>query len=367
MSRIKVLIVDDSVVVRRILSDAIAATDDLEVAGIAANGHIGLAKLSRVQPDVVVLDVEMPEINGLETLAALRKTHPALPVIMFSSLTHLGAAATLDALALGANDYAMKPTAANGRPSVEQIGEQLLPKIRALTGRASLALPDRHPVVVPRTPPPRPAGPAPVRIVALGSSTGGPNALAELIPALPERFPVPVVAVQHMPPVFTRLLAERLGSRSRLRVKEAEQGELLRPGTVYFAPGDWHLEVHSERGEDRAVLHQGPQENSCRPAVDVLFRSLASAHGAGVLATVLTGMGKDGLAGAELLRERGAQILAQDEATSVVWGMPGYIAKAKLADRVLPIGELAGEILRRVEHGVLCRAAGSAALQGGPR
>ncbi|MBK6690201.1 MAG: chemotaxis response regulator protein-glutamate methylesterase [Deltaproteobacteria bacterium] len=340
----RILVVDDSVVSRRMLSDALAASTDLELAGLAANGKIALAKLDQAKPDLVILDVEMPELDGLGTLRELRIRHPKLPVIMYSSLTRRGAATTMEALSAGANDYAAKPEITDQRPAARQIQEDLLPKIRALLGvRAPLATSD----LLPRTILPL-ATPTPVELVVIGASTGGPNALAELIPMLPSDFPLPVVIVQHMPPVFTRLLAERLSSRTRLKVVEAiEPGPAL-PGHIYVAPGDHHLEVTRLQGRPYLLVNDGPPQNSCRPSVDVLFRSAAREFGSSVLAVVLTGMGKDGLLGAAALHQRGARVIVQNEASSVVWGMPGYVAEAGLAEVQLGPVELGKEIASRV-------------------
>ena len=353
MPKIRVLVVDDSVVVRRLLTDLIAAEPNCEVVGSAANGKIALAKIPQVNPDLVTLDVEMPEMDGLETLAAIRKNYKTLPVIMFSALTERAASATLQALALGATDYVTKPTAVSGRGALEQVRDQLIPKIRGLMSPASLTV--ARPVAVrtpkPRTDPATGVRPQTVDIVAIGASTGGPNALAALLPKLGADFPVPIVVTQHMPPLFTRLLAERLGTLSALRVHEAQDGEAIERGHVYVAPGDLHLEVRRDGTAMRLALHQSPPENSCRPAVDVMFRSVVSAYGPGTLATVLTGMGQDGLRGCELVREARGQVVVQDEASSVVWGMPGAVAKAGVADAVVPLELVASEITRRVAGG----------------
>jgi two-component system chemotaxis response regulator CheB len=279
---------------------------------------------------------------------------------MFSTLTERGAATTLEALSLGATDYIAKPANVGSASLAQQrVREELIPKIKALCGRRSgpgaataAARPhDTSAAGHPRLAAParRPAGP-PLRpeILAIGVSTGGPNALAELLPALPADFPVPVVIVQHMPPLFTRFLADRLDTKCHLRVVEAEPGMCVERGRMYIAPGDWHMTVERSGGSVVIRTSQGPLENSCRPAVDVLFRSCAALYGGRTLAVILTGMGQDGLRGCQVLHEAGAQILAQDEATSVVWGMPGFIAHEGLADRVLPLGQIAGEIVRRV-------------------
>ena len=189
----------------------------------------------------------------------------------------------------------------------------------------------------------------PIEIVAMGTSTGGPNALTEVLPQLPADFPVPVVIVQHMPPTFTKFLADRLDASCALRVMEAGMDQLLAAGTIWIAAGDFHISAYAEGTKRRLRSHREPPENSCRPAVDVLFRSVAETYGSHVLAVVMTGMGQDGLRGAEQLHQGGAQIIAQDEATSVVWGMPGFVAQAGLADRVLPLPQIASEIVRRVK------------------
>jgi two-component system chemotaxis response regulator CheB len=343
MPKTRVLVVDDSVVIRRLLTDVLAGDPGIEVAGVAANGHIALAKLRQVNPDVVVMDIEMPEMNGLETLAALRRDYPRLPVIMFSSLTERGAAHTLEALALGATDYITKPANVGSLgAATARVREELLPRIKALHRPAPLPAPVTAPVARGSRAP----GES-VDVVAFGVSTGGPNALAALLPLLPQDLPAAVLVVQHMPPLFTKFLADRLDGQCVLKVREGTTGAKVEPGTVWIAPGDWHMVVERAGTSIMLRTHQGPQENSCRPAVDVMFRSVASVYGSRVLAVVLTGMGQDGLRGAGEVRDHGGHVLAQDEATSVVWGMPGYVANAGLADRVLPLDQIAQEIVRR--------------------
>lgn len=359
---ITVLVVDDAVVIRRVLNDVLTSDPALRVVGTAANGRIALQKLEQLRPDVVTLDFEMPELSGLETLKAIRETHPQLPVIMFSSVTERGASQTVEALACGASDYVTKPSQATSVADAQQrIREQLIPKIKALCGR-------RAPLTQPQTQArsgarptgssgkltalPRPSTRPPDAVV-IGVSTGGPNALAELLPALPKDLDVPVLIVQHMPPMFTRMLAERLHQQSALSVVEAQTNMVLEPGTVYIAPGDFHMTVSRRGNVVATVLNQDPQENSCRPAVDVLFRSAAAVFGERLLAVVLTGMGQDGLRGAEEVRRSGGRVLAQDQATSVVWGMPGFVAEAGLAEAVLPLPKIAGEITRRCRRAAL--------------
>jgi two-component system chemotaxis response regulator CheB len=358
MLKIRILVVDDSVVVRRMVSDALSADPALEVVGAAANGRIALARIPQVNPDAVILDVEMPEMDGLETLKALRRTNPFLPVIMFSTVTRRGAAATLDALSIGANDYVTKPAnVGSAHRAIEQIRVELIPKIKMFCAKAAglecasmtrltpLAVPGAKRLAAPF----RQAGR--VGAVAIGVSTGGPNALSELVPEFAADFPVPIVIVQHMPPVFTKLLAERLGAQANIRVEEGVPGQVLRAGHAFLAPGNYHMIVQREEQSVRIQTNQDPPENSCRPAVDVLFRSVAETYAAGALAVVMTGMGQDGLRGSERIREAGGQVLVQDEATSVVWGMPGFVAKAGLADKVLPLHELGSEIVRTVRAG----------------
>jgi two-component system chemotaxis response regulator CheB len=344
------------------LSDILASDPDLEIAGTAATGKIALAKIPQINPDLVTLDVEMPEMDGLQTLAAIRKSYPLLPVIMFSTLTDRGAASTLDALALGATDYVTKP-ANVGSVSIAQqrIREQLIPKIKMFCGR-SAGIPvtpvlskSAQGIFVPQEGAKSWGGrkqpPSRIDIVAIGVSTGGPNALAVVLPNITPNFPVPIVIVQHMPPTFTRFLATRLASQTSLKIAEGVNGGKLEPGNIWIAPGDFHMVVSRNPLGDRVRLNQELPENSCRPAVDVLFRSVAECYGPHALAVVLTGMGQDGLRGCKAIAEVGGQILAQDEASSVVWGMPGFVARAGLADRVLPLNQLGPEIIRRVYSG----------------
>jgi len=347
MSKIRVLIVDDSVVIRRLLSENLSSDPAIEIAGTAADGLIGLAKIAQLNPDIVILDVEMPVMDGLRTLAEIRKVYASLPVIMFSTLTGVGTSATIEALVLGASDYATKPTSADhARDSVR---EELIPKIKTLchwelkSETAAKKLPLSTKTAIHAA-----GASAPVQILAIGVSTGGPNALAALLPALDKAIPVPVVIVQHMPKVFTSLLASRLASVSGFSVREGKMGERLHPGEVWIAPGGYHMEVEKTFDGISLRTHEGPPENSCRPAVDVLFRSVAAVYGPGVLAVVLTGMGQDGLRGSEKILDAGGRVLAQDQESSVVWGMPGAVSQAGLADNVLPIDKLAAEINRRV-------------------
>lgn len=353
MAPIRILVVDDSTVIRKVLCDGLAGDAALEVVGTAANGRIALSKIPQVHPDLVTLDVEMPEMNGLETLAAIRKIYPKLRVIMFSTLTERGASTTLDALALGASDYVTKPSNTGSLDAtMRQLREQLIPKIKALC-EIRPSVPVAPVARVARTTGLRPSSQRSatdfgrIDVLAIGTSTGGPNALAELLPGIPASFPVPIVIVQHMPPLFTRLLAGRLNQRSGLTIREGVAGEILRAGEAWIAPGNFHMTVERKGTNVVLALNQNQPENYCRPAVDPMFRSVAKIFGGGALAVVLTGMGGDGTDGARHIRERGGQVLVQDEASSIVWGMPGQIAAAGLADAIYPLASMAAEIGRR--------------------
>ena len=379
MRRIRAMVVDDSAAVRRLLVEILGGDPGVEVVSSASNGREALATLERVWCDIVILDVEMPEMSGPAVLRELQKRPRRPQVLVFTSINQRGAQATLEALSLGASDFVAKPSQA-GSPgaSVAQIRADLLPRIHALCDPArsrpppdpsappgrdqvlqqpssppaavqELAVREPPPDAPPRTRPQRQPWSLPAnapRILAIGASTGGPAALNALLSALPRDFPLPIVVVQHMPAAFTRQLAERLSVHTRLRVREAVDGAPLEAGEVSLAPGDFHLEVRGLPGHATTRLHQGERENSCRPAVDVLFRSLAASFGPSTLAVVLTGMGQDGLLGARDLRAAGATLIAQDEATSVVWGMPGKVATAGLGAQVLPLPAIAPEVLR---------------------
>jgi two-component system chemotaxis response regulator CheB len=412
---ISVLVVDDSALIRRVVTDALREDTDIRIVGTAANGELALGCIEKLKPDLVTLDIEMPVLDGLHTLPLLRRRWPRLPVIMFSTLTEAGAVATLTALNLGASDYVAKPSnTGNFAASRRSVQEQLLPRIHALVrypgaGPAQVPAPGGRAAALPRAGAPgAPSGPAALRsgpfapgphppggmrqggragaappvppragavpapaavavnagragagrvdIVAVGCSTGGPEALAKVAAALPANFPVPIVVVQHMPAVFTKMFAQRLDRSVPPNVVEATNGVPLAAGTIYIAPGDHHLEVARTGPTIHTRLHDDPPENFCRPAVDVLFRSVAAVYGGGALAVVLTGMGQDGKRGAEKLRAAGVEVIAQDEPTSVVWGMPGAVAAAGLATVVLPLERIAPQLLSSVARG---RAAGA--------
>ncbi|WP_337062841.1 protein-glutamate methylesterase/protein-glutamine glutaminase [Kineococcus sp. G2] len=352
--RIRVLVVDDSVVVRRIVTDVLAGDPAIEVVGTAGNGRIALEKIQQLKPDAVTLDIEMPVMDGLQTIKEIRRIDRRLPVVMFSTLTERGASATLEALSSGASDYVTKPANVGSvNESMESVRVQLIPKIKALVpGGAPAALAPRLAApAVPAAPVAVRTRTAPARTpraLVVGSSTGGPEALSSVLAKIPAGIGVPVLVTQHMPPVFTRLYAQRLDKVSALTVVEATDGQDVQAGTVYVAPGDFHMEV-VRRGAGLAVkLHQGPPENFCRPAVDVMVRSAVAAFGGDLLALILTGMGSDGKLGCRAVADAGGQVVVQDEATSVVWGMPGAVAREGIADEVLPLSAIPDALLRRL-------------------
>ncbi len=339
---IKVLLVDDSAVIRGLMTQAINLDDQISVVGSAMHGQAALTWLNTHQADVVVLDVEMPVMDGISCLKQLRQSHPDLPVIMASSLTRAGAEITLQALDLGAAGCVAKPVASNAAEAIAQMAHDLLPLIKALvrgrqTDSQSLTQLQVRTTASPvKTP----------MVLVIGSSTGGPNALKTVLSALPEKFSLPILIAQHMPPLFTRTLAEHIQRDTGRPTSEAVDGALIERGHIYIAPGDYHMVV--DKQNDRMVirLNQEAPEHFCRPSVNPLYNSAANWYGSSVLAVMLTGMGDDGIEGARSISERQGYIIAQDEQSSVVWGMPGAIAKAGLANQVLPLRNIASELAR---------------------
>jgi two-component system, chemotaxis family, protein-glutamate methylesterase/glutaminase len=376
---LRILAADDSAVMRSVLwklflmhaEDRSSELPRMELCGTARDGMECLELVERLCPDVLVLDLEMPRLNGLDVLDRLRVENPGLPVIMCSAYTEHGARSTLEALGRGASDYVTKPSEQrNFAAAMQALSQQLLPRIAALAKDANW-VENADSTVSSDTLQPKPveiaAKGAPIEVVVIGLSTGGPSALEQLLPKLPRDFPVPVLIVQHMPKLFTGALAERLDKCCALRVEQAYDNATIRPGTVWLAPGDAHMEVAPRRAmsdEDRGVeacssrvrLHQQEPLNHCRPSVDYLFFSAARMYGAGTLALVMTGMGADGLNGARAVHEGGGVVLAQDEATSAVWGMPGRVSEAGIASATLPLWGIAGALRQRVGAGRLARA-----------
>ena len=379
MDKVRVLIVDDSAVMRKIIASALQKEPSIEIAGYAANGLQAIEAIQTCNPDVVTLDIEMPEMDGLTALREIRKDNKYLPIIMFSSLTHKGAQAAVMALTAGASDYVGKPANATGGidDAFKVLETELIPKIIGLAKRvksrraregASADAPKSIPVVAPKTVnTPKPIAPIktasslaskiskvtsgvlakPAEAVCIGVSTGGPEALMQVFGAFNAPLSVPIFIVQHMPADFTALLAARLSATGVMTVKEAEEGEIAEPGMVYIAPGGFHMTVSRPGTKTIIHLNTEPPENSCRPAVDVLFRAAVDVYGSSLLTVMLTGMGYDGLKGSQVVKDKGGQLIAQDEASSVIWGMPGAVVQAGLADAVLPLDKIADEIIFR--------------------
>jgi two-component system, chemotaxis family, protein-glutamate methylesterase/glutaminase len=352
---LKVLICDDSATIRQILSTTLASDPGVRIAGAAVNGQVCLEMLATGDlPDVVLLDVEMPVMDGLTALKEIRRRHPRLPVVMFSSLTERGAKATVDALVAGANDYVAKPAGLNPEEVAARIRGEVLTRIRQVVARgrsqSATSLPAGGRPTAGATPPrPRLAGSRPaVAGVVIAVSTGGPAALADVLPACVPAARVPILIVQHMPATFTGRLAERLSAACGRPVREASDGLPVNGDSVLLAPGGRHMELAGTATAPRIRLTDAAPENSCRPSADVLLRTAVRLWGAGTLGVVLTGMGRDGLAGSRGIVEAGGAVIAQDEFTSVVWGMPGEVVRAGLADVVLPLGQVGPEIALRL-------------------
>jgi two-component system chemotaxis response regulator CheB len=376
VDKVRVLIVDDSAVMRKIIASALQKEPSIEIVGFAANGLQAIEAIQTCNPDVMTLDIEMPEMDGLTALREIRKVNKYLPIIMFSSLTHKGAQAAVMALTAGASDYVGKPanTTSGIDGAFKVLETELIPKIiglakrvksrKAKEGQLAHAQAATSPAGSLSTKPLATAKPIsnlaskvskatsgllakPAEAVCIGVSTGGPEALLQIFAAFNAPISVPIFIVQHMPADFTSLLAARLSSIGVMSVKEAEEGEIAEPGIAYMAPGGFHMTVSRPGTKTIIHLNTEPPENSCRPAVDVLFRSAAQVYGSSLLAVMLTGMGYDGLKGTQTVKEKGGQLIAQDEATSVIWGMPGAVVQAGLADAVLPIDKITDEIIFR--------------------
>jgi two-component system, chemotaxis family, protein-glutamate methylesterase/glutaminase len=346
----RVLIVDDSRIFRAALAEALTG-EEAVVVGSVFSGEKALEFLRSTPADVATLDVEMPGLDGLQTLEAIQRLNASRPpeqeigVLMVSAFTQRGADVTVRALQAGAFDFVAKPSGPSAEANRAELRRQLISQIRLFMaqrpGRASAQTAQTRPGSAhPRRERPRVAA----RAILVASSTGGPRALDALLPDLRRLVDLPVLIVQHMPPPFTRSLAESLSRRVGASVIEATDGEPIRPETVYIAPGGRHLVLRAQGGRLLTGLNDQPPENHCRPSADVMFRSAAAALGGDAVAVVLTGMDCDGTAGLRPLKRAGAYVIAQDEATSVVWGMPGNVVRAGLADEVLPLGDVASAV-----------------------
>ncbi|WP_311274908.1 chemotaxis response regulator protein-glutamate methylesterase [Methylobacterium sp. WCS2018Hpa-22] len=365
-ARVRVMIADDSAVVRGLVARWIGEAG-FEVVATASNGRIALESMSRTDPDVVLLDIDMPELDGTQALPLILAKSPGVQVVMMSTLTTRNADISLRCLALGAVDYLAKPESNRGVTTSDTFRAELIERVRVFGAARARRRPHAAPApvgAVQSAPAPaqRPATPfvlrpktrtgIPPRCLLIGSSTGGPRAVGEVLEkigtATLRQFPV--LIVQHMPPVFTAVFAEHLGARTGIPAAEGKPDERIVPGRIYVAPGGRHMGLQGSRNDLSIRLDDGPVVNFCRPAVDVLFHDAAAFYGSAALAVILTGMGSDGTNGSRSLTEAGAAVLAQDEATSTVWGMPGSVAKAGLAQAVLPLGEI-GPALRNLLTG----------------
>ncbi len=351
---IRVLVVDDSHVIRGLLTRTLASDPGIKVVATAANGKVALDEVAKTEIDVVVLDIEMPVMDGMTALPQLLAARPGLQVIMASTLTLKNASISLKALSKGAADYVPKPTSTGEINSAEDFKRELVSKVkswgavaRRRRGSSARAVTDSAAGSALR----RLQAPGPIRLreapllfrpdcIAVGSSTGGPQALSKVFQMLGKVTNLPVFVTQHMPPTFTTILAEHLAQASGMPAAEAKDGEPVVPGRIYVAPGDFHMTVQAESGRKVIRLDKNPPENFCRPAVDPMLRSLAKAYNGKVLTVILTGMGQDGLKGGQEVSAAGGVVAAQDEATSVVWGMPGAVANAGLCSAVLPLSDI---------------------------
>lgn len=366
-ARCRVMVVDDSAVIRGLVSRSLEEDPDIAVVSSVANGEMAVKALARHRVDVVILDIEMPVMDGLTALPLLLRAQPGVKVVMASTLTRRNADVSLRALQAGAAEYVTKPTAAEGVGAAAAFREELRSKVKALAGLEGTARTTARPMPAdpgrsapaaaarPLVPPPgrsirlRPAGATPPQVLAIGSSTGGPQALFKVLGDLRGSLAhLPVLITQHMPATFTTLLAEHLGRITGLHCAEAVDGERLLPGRVYVAPGGWHMTVRREEAGTLLRLNQDPPENFCRPSVDPMLRSLSAIFGSRLMVLILTGMGSDGLKGARVAVEAGATLVAQDEASSVVWGMPGAVALDGLCSAVLPLDEIGAHLGKRL-------------------
>jgi two-component system chemotaxis response regulator CheB len=367
---LRVLVADDAILFRRVIGDALSSLPGVEVVGTAANGKLALQKVRELKPDLLTLDMEMPETDGLAVLDALRESGDRTAVIVVSALTRQGGHLTLRALEKGAFDFITKPEGANQEESRAAVRRELAPRLRALEHRLAVRNILRAPVAPAAAPSPAPKPAATdlagiagrmgrlttstsrPELVLIGVSTGGPNALARVLPQLPKDLGVPILIVQHMPPMFTQTLAESLGAKSAIRVREAAAGDVLQPNTAYIAPGGKQMRIASGPANSKVIqITDDPPENNCRPAVDYLFRSVAAHFPGQAMAVILTGMGNDGTLGLRLLKRHGCFAIAQDEASCVVYGMPKAAVEAGVTDVSLPLESIAARVAATVRGG----------------
>lgn len=369
-SAVRVMVVDDSAVIRGLITRALEADPGVQVVATVGNGQLAISQLARTDVDVIVLDIEMPVMDGITALPELLKTAPDVKIVMASTLTQRNAQVSIEAMHKGASDYIPKPSSTGEIHGSADFKRELTEKVKAL-GRARRDRRDRNKAAGapdPKAPAPRaaagasparpsllspttpvqlrPFGRMPPQIVGIGSSTGGPQALFTVLGALPPAMRLPIVITQHMPATFTTILAEHIARTSKRPCAEGKDGEAIEQGKIYLAPGDFHMVIETDGARKIVKLNKNPPENFCRPAVDPMFRSLAAAYGGSVLGVVLTGMGADGAKGGKVLADAGGSVIAQDEATSVVWGMPGATAQTGVCSAVLPVDKIAGEIAR---------------------
>lgn len=358
----RVLVVDDTVLFRRVISDALSGIDNVEVAGSASNGKLALSRLRTLSPDVMTLDMEMPEMNGLEVLEAMKASGSQTGVIVLSSHTVRGGALTIRALELGAFDFVTKPEGGSAQENMMQLRNRMQPILRAFERRKEIrsilsgtaAKPAIAASVPEASPPPRSTRRIVAPFVLIGVSTGGPAALAEILPSIPADFKAPIFIVQHMPPLFTKPLAQSLQLKCAIRVKEASDGEIAENGCAYIAPGGRHMKLAPvPPGGILISLSDDPPENNSRPSVDCLFRSAAFHFPGRSIAAILTGMGNDGAHGFKLLKRGGCYTIAQDEATCIVFGMPREAILTGAVDTVAPLSKIAATIIRAVNEAIL--------------
>lgn len=355
----RVMVVEDSLVIRGLIARILEADPRITIVTTVANGELALRALDRNEIEVVVLDIEMPVMDGLTALPLLMRKDPHLQVIMASTLTRKNAEVSLRALSAGAADYVAKPTTSREVNTADDFRRDLTEKVLTLGARRRQKVPAPAAAVGPVPAASKPAAAPPVlrpvqwvrppTVIGIGSSTGGPQALLKVLGGLPATRQ-PVLITQHMPATFTTILAEHIGRVATMRCAEAVDGEPVLPGRIYLAPGDNHMTVVARDGGRFIRLDQGPRENFCRPSVDPMLRSMSTVWGDGVLALILTGMGSDGLAGCRTVVQAGGRVLAQDEASSVVWGMPGAVARAGICSEILALSEI-GPRLARIAGG----------------